>query len=104
MEGQSNIGTILSIIFFLSIFALLIFFALQIYDNEQVYNSYKNFCKERPNFCYCSLGSCEYKIRTTQSCINGVCSNEILSPDTLALCNLIKYLNDTKMQFKVGCS
>lgn len=61
------------------------------------YQEYKQFCHERPNFCYCSLssGGCEYKL--SWNSVDG------LSEDTKALCKLAKKLDDKEMEFKAGC-
>jgi len=61
------------------------------------YKAYKEFCEERPTFCYCSLrnGGCEYK--TSWS------SQEGLSEDIKALCELANKLEDKEILFKAGC-
>jgi hypothetical protein len=58
-------------------------------------NAYKDFCKERTDFCYCDYFSCEFK--TSWSSVTG------FSEDTKDLCELAKSFNDTKTIFKAGC-
>jgi hypothetical protein len=75
------------------------------YDN---YKEYKNFCEDKPNFCYCSLmDGCTFKTQytTSSSLTNGILtsSSETMSQDTKELCNLAKKLNDKKTIFEVGC-
>jgi len=62
------------------------------YDKNKVYDK---FCEERPNFCYCGWGGCEFK--TSWDSMKG------LSEDTKELCELAKSLNDKEIIFKAGC-
>lgn len=63
------------------------------------YKAYNDFCKERPDFCYCKgLISCEF--RTSQTCVNSKCD---FSKDTKDLCKLAESLKDKEVIFKVGC-
>jgi len=64
-------------------------------DEVRDYWKYEDFCEERPNFCYCSFGECEFKKSWS--------STEGLSQDTKDLCKLAKELEDKKTIFKVGC-
>lgn len=66
------------------------------YTNEKIeYNTYKPFCDERPTFCYCEMGRCEFKL--------GCDLDSETSEDIKDLCNLAKELNDKEMIFKAGC-
>ena len=102
-KGEAIIVNItLFIIFFLIIIAVNIFLW---YPDYKEYNAYKNFCENRPNFCYCSLlDNCEFKIQTSQKCINNNCNELLLSNNTLELCKLAEELNDKNMLFKAGCN
>jgi hypothetical protein len=65
-------------------------------DEHNQYREYKQFCEERPTFCYCNLlGGCEFK--TSWSSLDG------LSEDTKALCELANKLDDKKIIFRAGC-
>jgi hypothetical protein len=63
------------------------------------YKEYKNFCKDKSDFCYCDmnvvLGKCSFK--TQWSSVDG------LSNDTIELCALANRLNDKEIIFEVGC-
>lgn len=92
----------------LYIIILLMLFGINVLGNSIVkdyskYSEYKNFCLEKPSFCYCEFGGCEYNTKSSQSCLNGNCSEYILSNDTKELCILANKLNDKKMMFKIGC-
>ena len=86
--------TLLSVLFICCLIILVHQFVQPKIDD---YKAYREFCKERPNFCYCSLssGGCEYKISWN--------SKDGPSEDTKALCELAKELEDKKTIFKAGC-
>jgi hypothetical protein len=67
------------------------------YTSKEVYeySQYKDFCEQRPSFCYCSWFSCEFK--TSWSSVTG------FSNETKELCDLATKLNDKETLFKVGC-
>ena len=67
------------------------------------YTEYKNFCKERPAFCYCDWGECEFKTSSSTSYTNGILTDDSMSNDTTDLCKLATRLNDKEMLFKIGC-
>jgi len=95
---MNNKGNIFDLIFMIVCLFLVIggIWHFIIKDEVKEYNEYKSFCKERPNFCYCSWGECEFK--TSWNSIIGLDNN------TIALCELANKLNNTKMIFKVGCN
>jgi hypothetical protein len=95
-----DIGKLILII--LMIIGLVILIKGLIKDVGQ-YKEYKDFCEDRPSFCYCSYFKCEFNTRLTQTCSNGNCSEYILSEDTKELCELANSLNDKKTLFRVGC-
>jgi hypothetical protein len=99
-------GTILIIIIFLLGYATFIF-AIDSYEEYAEYKEYNKFCKERPLFCYCSWGECEFKTRTWTSSqtINGELTENSsgMSKETEEICELANKLNDKKMLFKIGC-
>jgi len=59
------------------------------------YNKYKDFCEERPTYCYCRFGECTFKSSWS--------SKAGLSQDTKDLCELAEILDDKKMIFDIGC-
>jgi len=59
------------------------------------YKEYKDFCEDKPNFCYCEWFTCTYK--TQWNSLTG------LSENTKELCELATKLNDKKTLFDVGC-
>lgn len=100
MEESTHGSPIFGIILVLVMlgFGVGIHFLVSDMINEyQEYKIYKDFCEQRPNFCYCSFdsGGCEFK--TSWSSITG------LSNDTLELCDLATKLNDKETLFKVSC-
>jgi hypothetical protein len=66
-------------------------------------NEYKNFCEDKPKFCYCDFMSCEFKGFEYQSCINDNCTELIKDNNTLQLCEIAKKLNDKEVIFKANC-
>ena len=94
MENKKGgIGRLILTLIVLTLLVYGVFILTSKYLSE--YNEYKEFCKERPTFCYCSWGKCEFML--SWSSVNG------LSEDTKELCNLARELNDSKMIFKTGC-
>jgi len=94
LEGIIMVSLMVSLMILLALTMLQVCNSL--YDEKKQFDTYKNFCKDRPNFCYCDSISCEYK--TSWSSTNG------LSEDTKELCEIAKQLNDKKMLFKIGCN
>jgi len=64
-------------------------------EEREEYQKYKDFCENRPDFCYCSWIQCEFK--TLWSSTDG------FSEDTRELCKLAIELKDKKTIFRVGC-
>ena len=102
-KGQSNIVNISLFIIIVLIIILVNIFLW--YPDYKEYKVYKNFCDDKPDFCYCSFfEGCEFKTQTSQKCINGNCDELLLSDNTLELCKLAEELNDKEILFKVGCN
>lgn len=77
-------------------------------DDITVYKSYKSFCEDKPDFCYCSFWEgCTFKTQYSSysQTINGelIDSSAGFSEDTKALCELATKLNDKKTIFDIGC-
>lgn len=76
-------------------------------EDVKNYKEYKEFCEERPDFCYCAWFECEYKTSswTSTKIINGKLINNSsgISKETKELCDLATKLEDKKMLFKIGC-
>jgi hypothetical protein len=89
------LNLIVDIIFIIVLLIVVVFFAPAVLKEREQQKAYTEFCKERPDFCYCEYFSCEFK--TSWSSVTG------FSEDTIALCKLAKSLNDTKTEFKAGC-
>ena len=94
MENKKG-GIIVGVLFLM--ISILFFYGIYFVVNTELneYNIYKDFCEERPTFCYCSLFECEFKTLWS--------SRDGFSEDTKELCKIVKELNDTKMAFKIGC-
>ena len=89
MNNKAILGQIIFVIVVLGILLVVGYYT------SKDYREYKSFCKERPTYCYCSLGNCEFK--TSWSSFNG------FSNETKELCDLAIKLEDKEMIFKVGC-
>ena len=89
------LNLIVDIIFIVVLLVIVCYFLPGVLKEREQQKAYTEFCKERPNFCYCDYFSCEFK--TSWSSVTG------FSEDTKDLCKLAKSLNDTKTIFKAGC-
>ena len=97
MNKKGLIKETLGLIFCLILISALVYLLIIIVITEaKNFEEYQSFCEQRPNFCYCSYGECEFK--TSWSSING------FSQDTKDLCELATKLEDKKILFKVGCN
>lgn len=108
MNKKANIYKLLyTTIIIILLFGGIYFFGTIAKQEWIRYNAYKEFCDERPNFCYCSGFECDYKVSswTSTSTLNGeiIENSEGMSKESEELCELAKELNDKKMLFKVGC-
>lgn len=104
MEGRETYNPFKE---YLSLFLCLIFIILigvamynLIYEPYSEYKTYKNFCEDKPDFCYCDHFQCEFKTSYSQKCVDGNCSNYLSSDETKELCKLATQLNDREMMFK----
>jgi len=93
---MSVVGKIIVLLGMALIVFILFIFGLFLSNSYKEYNTYKTFCEDKPEFCYCSMFACEYK--TQWSSVNG------LSNDTIELCELANKLNDKETFFKAGCN
>ena len=73
------------------------------FNDYNEYKVYKDFCEQRPTFCYCDYFSCEFKTSSSTQYTNGVLVSDSMSKETLELCDLATKLNDKETLFKVGC-
>lgn len=98
MTNQNEPSIVVAIVFLIILVGLgaLAFWSLSIaYYDYKEYKTYKNFCEDKPTFCYCEFDSCGFK--TSWSSETG------FSNYTLELCDLATKLNDKETLFKVGC-
>jgi len=103
MKEESIILTIIQWLGAIVLIGLLLFVVDYSKDNFVQYKEYKVFCDNRPNFCYCNWGTCEYKLVNIQKCLNDECTMTDNS-DFKALCILAERLEDKKTIFKAGCN
>ena len=95
MKNKKGLGFLDLIVLVIIILLISVFVVPPVTKELKQMKAYKDFCKERTDFCYCDYFSCEFK--TSWSSVTG------FSEDTKDLCNLAKSLNDTKTQFQAGC-
>lgn len=89
-------GVISSLIFFILLIGGLVYVTYNYaYPEYQRYETYKDFCEDKPNFCYCKMGICEYRVQWNS--VTG------LSKDAKELCKLAKSFEDKRTLFAAGC-
>ena len=81
-----------------------IFFGFKSFcDDYEEYKVYKDFCEDKPNFCYCKNLECAFNTKKIERYENGVLVSNEFSEQTEELCKIALELNDRKVLFEVGC-
>jgi hypothetical protein len=93
------IGVCLFLLGLLGIFWL----SATISDDLERYSTYKDYCNNRIEVCYCSWGECTFRSMTWTRSENGVQISSGMDNQTKELCDLATKLNDKETLFKVGC-
>lgn len=89
MNKKAIIGSIVGLV----VIIMLCFVGCIIYQEYIEHKSYRDFCNERPSFCYCSsVLSCEFRI-----------DEDLFNKEIQELCELATERNDRKIMFKARC-
>ena len=95
---------IFRIILVLAIIVLFVSIFVKVLREEyKEYKTYKNFCADKTEFCYCEHFECEFRTSRTEKWINGELVSDEFSNQTKELCKLAKELDDKKIMYRVGC-
>jgi len=94
MTKQDIFSIIIIIVIIGFLFLGIFYFGEAAIKDVRNYKSYKKFCEERQDFCYCEHLECSFKAKY----VNGVPSEDVKE-----LCDLARSLNDSSMYFDFSC-